>query len=73
MNLKIGELKQILKSCGIITIKDNNIKFVISTPDHWGNYNWAMFRLENSLLINYFAEIYVDTFNKHQNNMYYWS
>ena len=25
LNLKIGELKQILELCGLITIKDNNI------------------------------------------------
>ena len=29
LNLIIGELKQILESCGVIIIKDNNIQFVI--------------------------------------------
>ena len=30
-----------------------------------------MFHLENSLLVNAFAKIYVTTFNKYQKNMYY--
>ena len=34
LNLTIGEFKQILESCGLITIKDNNIKFVIDTSSH---------------------------------------
>ena len=45
MNLNIGGLKQILESCGIIAIKDNNIKDVIDTSSHGGNYSWSISRL----------------------------
>ena len=31
LNLTIVQLKQILESCGLITIKDNNMKFVLNT------------------------------------------
>ena len=34
LNFKIDELKQVLELCGIITIKDNNIKFVINVSGH---------------------------------------
>ena len=34
LNLTIVELKQILESRGLITIKGNNIKFVIDTSSH---------------------------------------
>ena len=39
LNLTILELKQILYSCGLITINDSNIKFVISTSGFGGNYS----------------------------------
>ena len=48
MNLTIMQLKQILESCGLITIKDNNIKFVLDTSSHGGTYRWSMSLLENS-------------------------
>ena len=65
LNLKINELKQILKLCGILTIKDNNIQFVIDTFGHENTYSWSMFRLEKSLTDNYLAKISVFRFNKH--------
>ena len=70
LKLKNDELTQILESCGLIAIKENNIKFVIDTSGHEGNYSWSMFRLEKSLTVNYFAEMFVARFNKHQRNMY---
>ena len=70
LNLKINELKQILKLCGILPIKDNNIKFVIDTSGHGGKYRRSIFYLENSILVNYFAKISVARFNKHQRNMH---
>ena len=70
LNLIIGELKQILESCGLITIKYNNIKFVIHTSSHGGNYIWSIFCLENSLFSNYFITMYVTRYNKYQKNMY---
>ena len=70
LNYKISETKQILESSGLINIKDNNIKFVIDTSGPEGNYSWSMFRLEKSLTVNYFAEMFVARFNKHQRNMY---
>ena len=45
LNLTIVQLKQILESCGIIAIKDNNIKDVIDTSSHGGNYSWSISRL----------------------------
>ena len=56
-NSKIGELKQILELYDLITIKDSKIKFVFDTSGHVVNYSWQMFRLENSLLVNYFANM----------------
>ena len=41
LNLTIVQLKKIIESCGIITIKDNNIKFVIDTSGHRSNYSWS--------------------------------
>ena len=38
MNLEIDELKQILELCGLIAIKENNIKFVIDTSGHTCDY-----------------------------------
>ena len=64
-------MKQILESCGLITIKDNNIKFVIDTSGHGGNYSWSMCLLENSLLSKYFTKMSVTMFNKYQRNMYF--
>ena len=58
-NLTIVQLKQILESCGIITIKDNSIKCVIYTSDHEGNYSWSMFLLENSSSSNNFTKMSV--------------
>ena len=71
LNLTIVQLKQILESCGIITIKDNNIKFVLDTSGHRGTYSWSMFLLENSLLDNYFTEISVSSYNVYQKNVYF--
>ena len=56
LNLTIDELKQILELCGLITIKDNKIKFVIDISSREGNYSWSIFRLKNSLLANYFTK-----------------
>ena len=39
LNLTIVLLKQILESCGLITIKDNNFKFVLDTSSHGGKYS----------------------------------
>ena len=52
LNLTISKLKQILEPCGLITIKDNNFKFIIHTSSHGDTYSWSMIRLENSLLDN---------------------
>ena len=60
-----------MESCGHITIKDNNIKLVIDTSGHGGNYSWSIFRLETLLMVSYFAKISVARFNKYQRNMYY--
>ena len=70
LNLIIGELKQILELCGLITIKHNNMKFVINASGHGGNYSWPMFRLENLLFGNYFTKMSVARFNKYQRNIY---
>ena len=37
LNLTIVELKQILESCGLITINNNIVKFVYSTSRYGGN------------------------------------
>ena len=66
LSLIIDELKQILESYGLITIKDNNIKFVIDTSGRGGNYSWSMCLLENSLLSKYFTKMSVTMFNKYQ-------
>ena len=66
LNLEISELKPFLESCGLVTIKDNDIKFVIDISSHVGNYSWSMFRLENSVLVNYFAKISITRFNKNE-------
>ena len=71
LNLKIDKLKQIIESYGINTINDYNINVVIDTSDHGGNYTRSIFCFENSLLVNYFAIIFVTTVNKYQRNMYY--
>ena len=71
LNLTIGEYKQILESCGLITIKDNNIKFVIYTSGHGCNYSCPMFLLENSLSSNYLTANFVPRYNKYQRNMYF--
>ena len=39
LKLIIVLLKQILESCGLITIKDNNFKFVLDTSSHGGKYS----------------------------------
>ena len=64
-------MKQILESCGLITIKDNNIKFVINTSGHGDNYSCSIFLLENSLLSNYFINMSVSRYNIYQNNLYF--
>ena len=71
LNLIIGELKQILESCGVIIIKDNNIQFVIYIYIwSWRYYSWSIFHLENSLFGNYFTKkMSVTRFNKYQRNM----
>ena len=56
LSLTIVQLKQILESCGLITIKDNNIKFVWDTSGHGGKYSWSVFLLENSLSDNFFTK-----------------
>ena len=71
LNLKIDELKQILESCGLITFKDNNIRFVVDISGHGDNYSWSIFRLENSLLVSYFANMSIARFNKQQRNVYF--
>ena len=63
-------MKQILKSCDLITIKDNNIKFVIDTSGHGGNYNWSIFHSENPLSSNYFTNMTIARYNKYQRNVY---
>ena len=65
------ELKQILESCGLITIKDNKIKLVIDTSVRGGNYSWSMFLLENSLSSIYCTIIYVSRYNIYQIDMYF--
>ena len=69
MNLKIVELTQILESCGLITIKYNNIKFVIDTSSHGGNYSRSMFILENLLSSNCFTRTSVSRYTIFQRNM----
>ena len=66
LNLEIGELKPFLESCGLVTIKDNDIKFVIDISSHVGNYSWSMFCLENSVLVNYYAKISITRFSKNE-------
>ena len=57
------QLKQILESFGLITIKDNNTKFVIDTSGHGGNYRWSIFILENSLSCTSFTKMFVSMYN----------
>ena len=71
LNLTIVQLKQILKPCGLITIKDNNIKFVLDTSGHGGNYSWSVSLLENSLSDNYFIKMSVIRYNVYQRNVYF--
>ena len=71
LNLTMVELKQILESCGFITIKDNRIKLVIDTSGRGGNYSWSMFLLENSLSSIYCTIIYVSRYNIYQIDMYF--
>ena len=39
LKLIIVLLKQILESCGLITIKDNNFNFFLDTSSHGGKYS----------------------------------
>ena len=64
-------IEKILESCGLITIKDDNIKFVIDTSGHGGNYSWSVFLLENSLSSNYFTKMSVSRYSIYQRNMYF--
>ena len=40
LNLTLVELKQILESCGLITINNDIVKFVCSTSGYGGKYSW---------------------------------
>ena len=40
LNLTIVELKQMLESCGLITINNGIVKFVCRTSGNEGNYSW---------------------------------
>ena len=60
-----------LESCGLITIKDNNIKFVIGTSCHGCKYSWSMFLLESSLSSNCFTNMSVNKSNIYQRNVYF--
>ena len=70
-NFQIDELKQILESYSFINSKENKINFIIDTYGHGDNYSWSMFRLDNSLYVNYFAKIPVGGFDKYKRNTYY--
>ena len=69
LNLTIVQSKKNLVSCGLITIKDNNIKFFLDTSDHGGKCSWSMFLLENSLPDNYLIKMPVNRYNVYQKNM----
>ena len=72
MNLTIDELKKILQLCGLITINNNIVKFVISPSGYGGNFSWPMFLLENSLSNNYFSQMNLSRYNKkYQRNIYF--
>ena len=71
LNVAIFELKKILEPCSLITIKDNNIKCVIDTSGHGGNYSWSIFLLENSLSTMYFAKMSFGRYNEYQRNVYF--
>ena len=45
LNLTITELKQILESCGLISINNDSVNFVSSTSGYRGKYSWKMFLL----------------------------
>ena len=47
------------------------ISFAINISGHGSNYSWSMFRLENSLLGNYFKLKSIVRYNKYQRNMYF--
>ena len=44
-------------------------KVFIDTSGHGGKYRRSIFYLENSILVNYFAKIFVARFNKYKTNM----
>ena len=69
--LTIIELKQILESCGLITINNDIVKFVSSTSGYGGKYSWQIFLLNSSLLENYFAQMDLTKYKKHQKNVCY--
>ena len=51
-------------------LKIKNIKFVIDTFSHGGNYSWLIFLLENSLSSNYFIKTSVSRYNIYQNTVF---
>ena len=53
----------VLELCGLITIKDNSIKFVLETSGHGGKYSWSMLLLENSFSDNNFTKISISRYN----------
>ena len=69
--LTIIELKQILESCGLITINNNIVKFDCSTFEYGGKYSWQMFLLKNSLSDNYLAQMNLSKYKIYQNNVWY--
>ena len=69
LNLTIVELKQILESYGLITINNDIVKFVSSTSGYGGKYSWHIFLLKNSLLENYFTQMNLTKYKKHQKNI----
>ena len=47
------------------------VKFVSSTSSYGGKYIWQIFLLKNSLLENYFAQMNLTKYKKHQNKCWY--
>ena len=71
LNLTLVELKQILESCGLITINNDTVKFVCSTSGYGGKYSWEIFLLENSLTENYFAQKNLTKYKKNSKTFWY--
>ena len=71
LNLILVELKQILESCGLITINNDIVKFICSTSGYSGKYSWEIFLLENSLTDKYFVQMNLAKYKKIQKNVWY--